>query len=482
MQKFEILDKDAMGRICRIDTPHGRIETPAILPVINPNIQFISPREMEKMGAEALITNSYIIYRTMREEGLKKGVHGILNTDMPVMTDSGSYQLIVYGDVEVANAEIIEFQKAIGSDIITPLDIPTPPDASYEIALNDLKKTLEREREAKEIVSDSESLLAVPVQGSTNPELRRFSAQEAKKIGGDIYPVGAVVPLMDTYRFKDIARVILEVRSVIGVEPIHLFGCGHPMLFAMAVAMGCDIFDSAAYALYAKDDRYMTVYGTKKLSEMNYFPCKCPICTTYTPEELRRIEKRERERLIAKHNLYVSFQEIETIKQAIKENSLFELVEKRVRAHPNLLAGWRLIKEYPHQMERSDPRMKRKFLYTGLDSIYRPAVARHGRDILNIEWEKDELVVSSDFGIFADLYLRPVFGPIPAEMLETYPAGHAEMPEEDFIEKEALESAVDNLIKLLKGNHDKRFKIYVSKNWVQYLKNIPPNGEVNVLP
>ncbi len=478
---FEITDKDAMGRIGRLETPHGRIETPTILPVINPNIPFLTAEEMRKFGAQAVITNSYILYRTKKEETLEKGVHGVLETDMPVMTDSGSYQLMVYGDVEIGNREILEFQKAIGSDIIVPLDIPTPPDADYTTAQKDLETTLEREMEAVEIVGTGR-ILAIPIQGSTHMDLRRRSAKEARKIGNGvsaIYPIGAVVPLMDAYRFKDLTRIILEVRSALPVEPVHLFGCGHPMLFAVAVALGCDIFDSAAYALYAKDDRYLTVYGTKKLSELNYFPCKCPVCSQYTPEEMRKMEKAERERLIAEHNLYVSFQEIETIKQAIKENSLFELVEKRIRSHPNLLAGWRMIEKYRDLMERADPKVKRKFLYTGVESCYRPAVKRHGLAMCNIEWDKDVLVVSSDFGRIADIYLRPVFGPIAAEMLETYPAGHAEIPE--CVEREAIEAAAENLILLMKSNANKRFVLYVSKEWVEHLRELPPNGELNVL-
>jgi 7-cyano-7-deazaguanine tRNA-ribosyltransferase len=477
---FEIMDKDVMGRICKIVTPHGKIETPAIFPVINPNIPFIGADEMRKFGAEAVITNSYIIYRTMRDEGLKKGVHGILRTDMPVMTDSGSYQLMVYGDVEINNREILEFQKSIGSDIIVPLDIPTPPDAERETAERDLKITLEREREAAEL--RGESLLALPIQGSTYMDLRRFSAREAKKIGGDIYPIGAVVPLMDTYRFQELVRIILEVRSVLKVELVHLFGCGHPMIFAMAVALGCDLFDSAAYALYAKDDRYLTVYGTKKLSEMNYFPCSCPACIGHTPEELRRMEKDERERIIAEHNLYVSFQEIKTIKQAIKENSLFELVEKRVRAHPYLLAAWRQIKDYGQLIEEFDPRIKRRFLYCGVESTYRPAVERHVRSLLEIELEGKEFTVTTDYGMVADFYLKPVFGIVPYEMLETYPAGHAEMPDANLIEKEAIEKAVENLYKFMKAKSDKKFKIFVSRIWVDHLKDLPENGELHVLP
>jgi len=479
MQHFEIIDKDAMGRICKIYTPSGVIETPTIFPVINPNIPLIDADEMKKFGAQAVITNSYIIYRTMREEALEKGVHKILGTDMPVMTDSGSYQLMIYGDVEITNREILSFQREIGSDIVVPLDIPTPPDAERRTAEEDLKITIEREREAVEF-KDS-SLLALPIQGSTYSDLRRLSARKAKEIGGDIYPIGAIVPLMDMYRFKELAKIILEVKSVIRTEPIHLFGCGHPMVFAMAVALGCDLFDSAAYALYAKDDRYLTVYGTKKLEEMNYFPCNCPVCTKYTPQELREMDKAEREVILAQHNLYVSFQEIKTIKQAIKENSLFELVEKRVRSHPYLLAGWRQIREYSSLIEESDPRIKKRFLYCGVESIYRPAVMRHKESLKNIRIEKEEIIVSSDYGILADFYLKPVFGPVPAEMLEIYPAGHAEIPDEELIEKEAMEKAVEILFEYMKEKVNKKYKSYVSRVWTRYLKDLPENGEIHVL-
>ncbi|HDN74535.1 MAG TPA: tRNA guanosine(15) transglycosylase TgtA, partial [Archaeoglobus sp.] len=268
---------------------------------------------------------------------------------------------------------------------------------------------------------------------------------------------------------------------VIKVEPIHLFGCGHPMLFAFAVALGCDLFDSAAYALYAKDDRYLTPFGTKKLSEMNYFPCRCPVCKKYEPQELREMNKSEREEILAKHNLFISFQEIDAVKQAIKENTLFELVESRIRSHPNLLAGWRKIREYGDLVEKYDPKIKRKFLYCGIESIYRPAVKRHIRSLVNVEFEGAEILVSSDFGMYADIYLRPVFGPVLYQMNEVYPAGHAEVPEICEIEEEAIKLAVKNLYALMRKFHDKKFKIYVSKEWAKYMKDIPENGELHVL-
>ncbi len=478
MQKFEIICKDVMGRICRIETPHGKIETPALLPVVNPNIQFIEPIEMKKFGANAIMTNAYIIYRTMRDEAIEKGVHRLLGVDLPIMTDSGSYQLMVYGDVEITNREILEFQREICSDIIVPLDIPTPPDAERETTERDLEITIEREREALEFRNGC--LLALPIQGSNYLDLRRKSAEIAKGLGGDVYPIGAVVPLLDSYRFQELVKIILEVRSVIRVEPIHLFGCGHPMIFAIAVALGCDLFDSAAYALYAKDDRYMTIYGTKKLEDLNHFPCSCPVCLEYTPEELRRMDKAEREKLLAKHNLYVSFQEIENVKQAIRDNSLFELVEKRIRSHPYLLAAWRQIRDYGWLLEEYDPRIKKRFLYCGVESLYRPCVDRHLRDLLEIDIEKDELTISTDYGVIADFYLRPVFGIVPVEMLETYPAGHAEMPDVELIEREAIEKAVEILIRFVEHHKDKRFRIYASGRWLEFLRDLPKNCELIV--
>ena len=475
---FEIVSKDAMGRIAKLKTPHGIVETPTLMPVINPNIEFIPAKKMKKFGAEILITNSYIIYRTKKDEALEKGVHKILDVNMPVMTDSGSYQLMVYGDVEIDNKTIVDFQQKIGSDIIVPLDIPTPPDADYETALNDLNETLEREREAMEIVK--KSLLALPIQGSTHLELRKKSAEEAIKLNGDIYPIGAVVPLMDTYRFTDLVKIILEVKGVIKTKPIHLFGCGHPMIFAIAVALGCDLFDSAAYALYAKDDRYMTPYGTKKLEELQYFPCSCPICINYTPQELRKMDKKERELLIAEHNLWISFEELRLIKQAIKENTLFELVESRIRSHPYLVSAWRRIKEYSSLIEKFDPSVKKAYFYLGIESLYRPAMQRHRKKVLNLKLEAKELKISTNELVLADFYLKPGFGVIPAELMEIYPC-RAEMPDVEVIESEAIIMAVENLKKFLREHKNVTFQIFVDKTWLDYIKDIPKNGVINVI-
>ncbi len=176
---FEIIQKDAAGRIGKLRTAHGVVETPTVMPVINPNIQVIKPSEMKKMGAQMIITNSYIISRRdeLRKEALKKGLHEMLDFDGPIMTDSGSFQLSVYGDVEVTNEQIIDFQQQIGTDIGVPLDIPTPPDVTRERAEKELAITHERLTQARELVKEG-MLLAGPVQGSTFTDLRTGCAEK----------------------------------------------------------------------------------------------------------------------------------------------------------------------------------------------------------------------------------------------------------------------------------------------------------------
>ena len=80
--KFEITHRDGRARLGRLHTKHGVLETPALLPVVNPNIRTIEPRVMwDKYGIGALITNSYIIWKhdDLKETATKDGVHSLLN-------------------------------------------------------------------------------------------------------------------------------------------------------------------------------------------------------------------------------------------------------------------------------------------------------------------------------------------------------------------------------------------------------------------
>ena len=287
----------------------------------------------------------------LSKKALDVGLHELINFDGPIMTDSGSFQLSVYGDVDITNKEVIEFQEAIGTDIGTSLDIPTGPYVDREKAEEDLEITIERAKEAISYVKDNDYEMKINsvVQGSTYPDLREYCATELTltKLDADLYPIGAVVPLMEMYHYRDLVDAVMHsVKCLPDSKARHLMGAGHPMIFALCVAMGCDLFDSAAYILYAEGDRFLTTRGTIKLENMTEMPCSCEVCCKYTPDDLRAMDKEERVKLIAQHNLHVSFAELRLIRQAIAEGSLMELVEERCRAHPMLLDALRHLGEY----------------------------------------------------------------------------------------------------------------------------------------
>ncbi|WP_457753198.1 tRNA guanosine(15) transglycosylase TgtA [Thermococcus sp.] len=424
MFKFEIKARDAAGRIGRLEVNGKKIETPAIMPVVNPKQLIITPKELKEMGFNIIITNSYIIYKDkeLGQKALEMGIHKLLDYDGIIEVDSGSFQLMRYGGIDVTNREIIEFQHKIGVDIGTFLDIPTVPDASREKAEEDLRTTLERAKEAEEI---KQIPMNATVQGSTYLDLRTYAAKKLSEMNFEIHPIGAVVPLMESYRYRDLVDVV--VASKLGLRPdrpVHLFGAGHPMIFALAVAMGIDLFDSASYALYAKDDRYLTPEGTKHLSELEYFPCSCPVCSRYTPQELKEMSKEERVKMLALHNLWVIREELNRVKQAIKEGELWRLVDERSRSHPKLFSAYKRLLEYKDYLEENEPITKSSAFFKVSEEIM-------GTPIVWRAKQRAERVKQK----FPETISHPIFGEIPKYLSLSYPFAQSEGEEEFTIEK-----------------------------------------------
>ncbi|MDD5112061.1 MAG: tRNA guanosine(15) transglycosylase TgtA [Candidatus Altiarchaeota archaeon] len=403
---FEVKYKDIAGRIGALTVNGRKIETPALMPVVNVNKPVITVEELAgEFGAGALMTNAYILLKSeeLKARALSEGIHRLLGYDGIVATDSGSYQLMVYGSVTTTNREIIEFQENIGSDIGSFLDIPTLPDAFKPRAEEQLRETLARSREA----INAKFAVNAGIQGGKYLDLR---AQAAREIGEsfDLVAVGGIVPLMESYRYRELADIILTVKENMPLNRVvHAFGLGHPMVFGLAVAMGCDLFDSAAYSLYAQNDRYLTVEGTKRLSELEYVPCSCPVCSRHGIR-LKELNGDERVRMLARHNLYVTMEEIRTVKQAIRENSLWELIAMRCRAHPKLLDGFNSMVEHSGWLANLDLISKKSAFYiTGPESEKRT-------EVLNARSRMKRVSSSCPVEL-------PVFGEVPAELLDIYP-------------------------------------------------------------
>ncbi len=377
---FEVKEKDLLGRIGKLRTKSGTVETPLLFPVINPSIQLIATQRLkDEFGFEAVITNAYILWKRYHERPVDEGLHKFLKYDGSIMTDSGAYQILVYGGVEVAQAEIVNYQERIGSDIATILDIPTGWHVHKEKAQETVAETLKRAKAFFGLKTRQDILWVGPVQGGKHLDLVAKSAIAMGKLPFEIHALGSPTEVMESYRYDVLVDMIMTAKVNLPPErPLHLFGAGHPHMMALAVALGCDLFDSAAYALYAREDRYMTENGTWRLGELDYFPCQCPKCSTATPKQLLQMPKDEKERFLAEHNLHMCMAELKRIKQSIRDGRLWEHVEMRAHAHPALLTALKRVKIYENFFERASPVVKPSgFFFFDNVGLARPEVVHY---------------------------------------------------------------------------------------------------------
>ena len=440
---FEVGHSDLAARIGRLHTLHGVVETPAFVPVIHPVRQTVSTQFLKKMGFDLVITNAYITLRHYGDEARSRGIHDIINYDGAVMTDSGGYQVLEYGSVKVEPAMMAQFENDIKSDIPIPLDRPTGYGLRYEKAKEYVAITLKNALESLQVIDNTDAIWVAPVQGAEHLDLVEYSARQLDTMGFEMMALGSPVELMEAYEFATLARMIISAKRIIPAKPIHLFGAGHPLTIPLAIALGCDTFDSASYMLYAKDNRYMTPNGTVRLDELAYLSCKCPVCSSHTVHELLKMEADTRTIEIAKHNLYILKAEVEAVKQAIMDGRLWEYVMQKARAHPKLMEAAQIFKD-AEILEEGTPLFKERaiFFYDPIDQ-YRPEAKRFRRTVTTFQSQKkkklilypeDEIHPFYSTKGYKDIVKKfpdaqvcsynPFLGIIPAEISDIFPASH----------------------------------------------------------
>lgn len=451
---FEMKERAGLGRIGELRTEHGVVETPALMPVINPSNLVITPKDLaRRFGVQILITNAYIIWKSeFRQRFLDEGIHRALNFHGPIMTDSGAFQQHVYGRVEVSNEDIVRFQAAVGADLGAVLDVFTEPDDSRRRCEEAVEETLRRSREALEW-GEGMGLVGT-VQGGLHLDLREHCARGLSDLPLGVHAIGGVVPLMERYKFTDLVDVIIASKKGLSPDrPVHLFGAGHPITFGLAVLLGCDLFDSAAYVKYAQDGRMITTWGTTKVEELAHVSCTCPACHDSSPEDLKADVQR-----LAQHNLYVSLQELEEVKQAIHEGSLWEHVERRCRAHPSLLDALKGLRDHVEFLERYEGLVSGTLFYTGPESVWRPVAHRFRQRLLKryspprvegvlILPEGRRPYSRTYSSILRTLFeranahavVRSALGPVPVEFDSVYPVAQSVVP--DDLDLETVEAS-----------------------------------------
>lgn len=442
---FEVLRTDLGGRIGRISTGHGDVMTPAYVPVVHPVRQSIEPSRLRRMGFEMVITNAYITMKNHGDEAARRGIHGIIGYDGAVMTDSGGYQVLEYGDVDVLPADMAAYERAIRSDIAVPLDRPTGLGLTRRAAARNVAETLASARAAIGAAGEGGQVWAGTIQGSEHLSLVRRCARELAAMGYRLMALGSPVELMERYEYARLAAMVVAARSAMAPAlPLHLFGSGHPLTIPFSVALGCDTFDSASYALYARHGRYITPDGTRHLDSIAHFACACEVCSARTPAELRAEPAESMRALLSLHNLHAIKSEVDAVRESIHEGRLWEHAMQKMRAHPRLYEVVGVLASGTAGISHGTPRFKARaaFLY-GPEDAARPEVRAYHAMVGRFRTRKPRLCIVGEPEA-RPAYLDPEIarlerslgedtqvcvysewlGVMPLELCDVYPAAH----------------------------------------------------------
>ena len=427
---FQILHRDGLARIGELEVKNRKILTPVLLPVLHPFK--IDPwiSVVKQLKLNGVITNSYILKKGGFQEG--KDVHDLLGFSGIVMTDSGTFQEHMYGELNVTNLEMVRYQESINSDIITIRDIFSEMDHSEEKIREDIR---ENYRRGKEAISETGKYVALPIQGGVYPDLRKESARMMGSLESEYFPIGGIVPFIERYMYSLVIESILNSKSNLKSSAvIHAFGAGHPMFFPLLFLAGVDVIDSSAYIKYARDNRILTETGTADLSGFAEELPPSPYLDRFNAKELLSLSQDERTNVLGMHNLYVSVKELENIKQQIRSENMWNYAEYRAHSHPLLLEALRKFDDFYGYIERFEP-MSRKnpVFYTGEETLKRPDVRRFiSKAIESRQGVKIDKKPYSYYSDSPNVLVQSQFGAVPLFLDETYPVAQSLFPGEYY--------------------------------------------------
>lgn len=320
----------------RLITPNGTAyHLPLFLPVYQPRSNLIPIEDLkEKFAIEGMIVNGFFLYKDADiKTQLLSGttIQQYIGFEGLIMTDSGAFQGLKR-PLYLNNKKIVKFQDEIGADIVSPLDLISPPGDNRTTAQKKLLSTIKRIREAKSIIK--KGMLAGVQQGGRFLELRRQSMEALVEIGVDYIAIGSLVPFFNKNHFMTtIIKIMRDARSIAGPDiPIHVYGAGDPVELPFLAALGTDVFDSSSYGHYAQSGWYMTLYGAlsvKEIEKVEDYRCPCHVC-------------RQRDDWIAlfndapqlaSHNLFTILDTLQRIREALAENRLGKLLTSILATH-----------------------------------------------------------------------------------------------------------------------------------------------------
>ncbi len=262
---FEVLKKDNYARCGLIITHRGNIQTPAFMPVgTQATVKACRIEDIKKTGSEIILSNTYHL---MIRPGVNRiesigGLHEFMNCDLPILTDSGGFQVMSLSKLNkidrekgaifnshidgkkfyLSPEESIRIQLGLNSDILMIMDECPKNTKDYEV----IKKSMElslywAKRSKKAFGKNPQKALFGIIQGGLFKDLRLKSLNELIKLEFDGYALGGLAVGESQ---KEMFKVLDDIKSKLPEEkPHYLMGVGTPSDILGAVRRGIDMFD-----------------------------------------------------------------------------------------------------------------------------------------------------------------------------------------------------------------------------------------------
>ncbi len=355
-------------------TAHGEIQTPCFIPVgTQGTVKTISPQELKDCGAEIILSNAYHLFLRPGKEVIKKagGLHNFMSWEMPILTDSGGYQIFSLALLRKISDKGVEFQSHIdglkhfltpedviriqndlGSDIMMPLDECVHYPCAKDHAEVAMKRTLDWAKRSKSVarcplplpvparpaggrqagVARGQLLFGI-VQGATYEDLRKECANRLIDMDFDGYAIGGVsVGEPKNLRYN---MVNLVADLLLKDKPRYLMGVGLPEDIIEAVESGIDMFDCVVPTRYGRNGTAFTSAGKITIRNSPYIEdftpldpaCSCYTCKNFIRAYLRHLFNVEEIlglRLVSLHNIYFYLELMRKIREAISQDRFLE--------------------------------------------------------------------------------------------------------------------------------------------------------------
>jgi queuine tRNA-ribosyltransferase len=290
---FRLLASDGAARRGELVTPHGRVQTPAFMPVgTQGTVKGLTPDVVRATGAEIVLGNTYHLMLRPGAERIAAlgGLHEFMQWPLPILTDSGGFQVMSLSSLrklfeqgvvfrshldgamhELSPERSIEIQALLGADISMQLDeclrLPAPPD-EIKRAMQLSLRWGERSKRAFEAGMRGGRALFGIVQGGDDLALRAESARELADIGFDGYAIGGLA-------VGEPQEVMLKVVEETAPRlpagyPRYLMGVGTPHDMLEAVARGIDMFDCVMPTRNGRHGMAFTRYGAINLANARH--------------------------------------------------------------------------------------------------------------------------------------------------------------------------------------------------------------------